>query len=375
MNQPISPPAQRITALDALRGFALGGIFIVNIMVMSKPGGFSDGPAHSLVTALCYDKFYVLFSFLFGYSLTMQFRSAERANANPRARTVRRCLMLMAIGLLHITFLFTGDVLFGYGVAGLALLALSRLRPKTALIVAAVPFTVSLITITAMNMLHADPSMSAAERATALAAMRSGWLDAASYRWDVFAGNAHVFLMFGLFNALPMFLIGMVAGKARLLEQPERYLPLLPRVQWIGFTIAAPICALAAVTDWPLAGPAHLVAPLLSAAYAATILRLLQRYSVVQRIFAPAGKIAATNYIGQSLIAAVIFTGYGFALAGKLAEWAVLGLAVTIYAGQLAVSAWYVRGHRYGPIEWVLRAATYGTLRPAHTETHSAATS
>ncbi|MFI7000046.1 DUF418 domain-containing protein [Nocardia sp. NPDC050175] len=367
MNQPISPPTQRITALDALRGFALGGIFVVNIMVMSKPGGFTDGPAHSLVNAFFYDKFYVLFSFLFGYSLTMQFRSAERAKASPTARTVRRCLMLMAIGLLHIAFLFTGDVLFGYGVAGLALLAMSRLRPKVALIVAAVPFAVSLISITALNMLHVDLNMGASERASALAAMRSGWLDAASYRWDGFAGNAHFFLMFGLLNALPMFVVGMVAGKARLLEQPERYLPLLPRVQWIGFTIATPICVLAAVTDWPLAGPAHLVAPLLSAAYAATLLRLLHQYSAVQEVFAPAGKIAATNYIGQSLIAAILFTGYGFALAGELSDWTVLGLAVTIYAAQLAASAWYVRRHRYGPIEWVLRAATYGTLRPTET--------
>ncbi|MFI5783721.1 DUF418 domain-containing protein [Nocardia sp. NPDC051570] len=368
MNQPISPSVPRIAALDVLRGFALGGIFIVNVMVMSTPGGFSDGSAHSVVNAFFYDKFYVLFSFLFGYSLTMQFRSAERAQADPVPRTARRCLMLMAIGLLHIVFLFLGDVLFDYGVAGLVLLALSRLRPKTALIVASVPFTVVVIVNTALNVLHVNMNMGAPEQAKALAAMRSGWLDAASYRWDGFAGHVPFFLMFGLLNALPLFIVGMVAGKARLLEQPERYLPLLPRIQWIGFTIGIPICVLGAFTDWPLAGPAHLVAPLLSAAYAATILRLLHRHSAVQAIFAPAGKIAATNYIGQSLIAAIIFTGYGFALAGRLSDWTVLSIAVTIYAAQLAISAWYVRRHRYGPLEWVLRAATYGTLRPARTE-------
>ncbi|MFD6157076.1 DUF418 domain-containing protein [Nocardia sp. NPDC060256] len=48
------------------------------------------------------------------------------------------------------------------------------------------------------------------------------------------------------------------------------------------------------------------------------------------------------------MAAAILFTGYGFALAGELSEWTVLGLAVTIYAAQLAVSAWYVRRHRYG---------------------------
>ncbi|MFI9510915.1 DUF418 domain-containing protein [Nocardia sp. NPDC052566] len=374
MDPRTAPPIPRIEALDALRGFALGGIFFVNIVFMSGPGGFTEGAAPFLDQAFLQGKFYILFSFLFGYSLTMQFRSAERAGANGTLRTVRRCLMLAVIGLLHMMFLFHGDVLFGYAVIGLELLALSRLRPKTALIVAGSLFAVFVVVITAFLMLGTG----AAQRdpAQALAAMRAGWLDAASYRWDGFLSGLPLFVPFGMLGILPLLLVGLAAGKVRLLEQPDRYLHLLPRVQWIGFGIGIPVCVLA--TAWPaLTGPAYLAAPLLSAAYAATLLRLLHRYPAVGAVFAPAGKIAATNYIGQSLLTAILFTGYGFALAGRLGDWTVLGIAAAIYAGQLAFSAWYVRRHRYGPIEWALRAATYATVRPGRlrrAETPSAAT-
>ncbi|MCZ4557848.1 DUF418 domain-containing protein [Rhodococcus maanshanensis] len=362
-----APAVSRIEALDVLRGFALGGILMVNITVMSTPGGFADGPAQSLIAAIFHNKFYVIFSFLFGYSLTMQIRSAKRAGASPRARTVRRCLALMAVGLVHYVFFFSGDILFCYGVMGLILLALSSLRPRTALIAAAVPFSISVIGMTVLGMIKsaaATGSAQDAETARELAAMQSGWLDAAHYRWENFTDNIAAFLLISLLSVLPLFLVGLAAGKVRLLERPERYRPLLRPVQWIGFGVAAPISVLSAVTEMPiLTGPNALASPVLAAAYGATVLRVMDRHPSVARVLAPAGKLAATNYIGQSVVTAIIFTGYGFALVGRLSDWAVLGIAASVYAIQLVVSAWWVRRHRYGPVEWVLRMATYGRSR------------
>jgi uncharacterized protein len=352
----------RIAALDVLRGFAVGGILMVNITVMSNPSGFAAGPAHTLLVAFFFDKFYVLFSVLFGYSLTMQARSAERDGANARTRTVRRCLALMVIGLLHIVFFFSDDVLFGYGLLGLILLTLSRLRLKPVVITAAATYAIFVVAMSAMSVLApSEASGNVADFDLAVARMRTGWLDAASYRWDTFSGRIGPFLLFGLLNVLPMFLLGFAAGKTRLLERPERYLPILPKIQWLGFGIAAPLSVLTAVVDSPiLAGPSALLNPVLAAAYAATMLRLVHRYSWVTRTFAPAGKVAATNYISQSVITSIIFTGYGFALVGCLPDWLVLAIAAGIYIAQLAISNHWMRRHRYGPIEWVLRRATYG---------------
>ncbi|WP_084529177.1 DUF418 domain-containing protein [Nocardia crassostreae] len=131
-------------------------------------------------------------------------------------------------------------------------------------------------------------------------------------------------------------------------------------MQWLGFALGAPISLLSALTHWPLlAGPSTLTAPLLSAAYAATFLRIIHGDPRIAAVFAPAGKIAATTYITQSVIASIIFTGYGFALAGRLSDWTVLSMAAVLYAAQLAAARTWLRTHRQGPIEYLLRQATY----------------
>ncbi|WP_084529179.1 DUF418 domain-containing protein [Nocardia crassostreae] len=215
----------RLVELDALRGFALGGILVVNITVMSDPGGFPDGAA-TLVDAVFHNKFYVLFSFLFGYSLTMQFRSAARDGVSARARTVRRCLALMAIGTVHAVFFFTGDVLFGYGVIGLVLLLLSRLRPRAALWVAGVTFAFGVAAVTILSLLDSNTgSPEPARRDELLDIMRAGWGPALTWRWDLFVEKLPLYLLFGIVNILPLFLVGLAAGKARALEDPARYLP------------------------------------------------------------------------------------------------------------------------------------------------------
>lgn len=360
-SRPLVAAVPRIAALDVLRGFALGGILVVNITVMANPDGLASGPVRTVLTVFCSDKFYVLFSFLFGYSLTLQFRSAERDGADGRLRTMRRCAALMAIGLLHVAFLFSDDVLFGYGLLGLILLAMNRIQPKTALRCAAGLYGTFVVAVTVLGM---NAPTTVVNDDGAMAALRAGWLTAASYRWETFFERFDLFLVFGLLNVLPLFLLGFAAGKTRLLEMPDRYLSLLQKVQWIGFGIAAPFSLLTAALDNPsLAGVTALLNLPLAAAYAATILRLAQHRPRLAQTLGTAGKFAATNYIGQSVIASVIFTGNGFALVGRLPDWLVLLIAVAIYAMQLGASQLWARRHRYGPIEWVLRRATYGPRR------------
>jgi len=118
---------QRDTAPDVLRGFALLGILVVNIQFMglsSDQGasgewtqGFANGSATFLIAALFAGKFYLLFSFLFGYSSNYVIQN-DRSN---RARWIKRCFVLIALGALHFTFLWHGDIIFLYGLFGLLL--------------------------------------------------------------------------------------------------------------------------------------------------------------------------------------------------------------------------------------------------------------
>lgn len=360
------PSVPRIAALDALRGFALGGIFAVNIAIMADPAGFAEGPVRAFEEMFLHNRFYVLFSFLFGYSLTLQFRSAERDGASATARTVRRLLALVAIGTLHTVLFFTGDVLFGYGVIGFALLALRGLRPRSALRLAGVLYAACLVLFVALSVARIvqsppDAAQTAAENAAALDAVRAGWGEAAAYRWADGVDRLAPTVVFGLLNVLPLFLVGLAAGKVRLLEDPARYLPHLPRVQAIGFGLGVPLSVLPVLLHVPhTEALGYVSGPLLAAGYAATFLRLLHAWPALSGVFAPAGRISATVYLAQSLIAAIAFTGYGFAQAGRWPDGAVLAFAAIVFVLQLAAARWYTRRFRYGPVEWVLRVATYG---------------
>jgi uncharacterized protein len=112
---------------DVLRGFALLGILIVNIQFMALSSaegargewtvGLANGSATFLIAAIFAGKFYLIFSFLFGYSSSFIIRD-NRAN---RRRWIKRSVMLILLGVLHFTFLWHGDILFVYGLFGLLL--------------------------------------------------------------------------------------------------------------------------------------------------------------------------------------------------------------------------------------------------------------
>ncbi|MEN9294279.1 MAG: hypothetical protein RIT31_1044, partial [Actinomycetota bacterium] len=139
----------RDLAPDVLRGFALLGILVVNIQFMglsSAEGArgewtlrFADGSATFIIASIFTGKFYLLFSFLFGYSSNYIIRG-ERAN---RTRWVKRCFILMTLGILHFTFLWHGDIIFVYGIFGLLLIPFFFRADKTLKIWARVVYLVS----------------------------------------------------------------------------------------------------------------------------------------------------------------------------------------------------------------------------------------
>jgi uncharacterized protein len=140
---------KRDIAPDVLRGFALLGILVVNIQFMglnSDQGargewtqGFANGSATFLIAALFAGKFYLLFSFLFGYSSNYVIGN-DRSN---RARWIKRCFVLIAFGALHFTFLWHGDIIFVYGLFGLFLTFFFFRADRTLKIWSRVVFSIS----------------------------------------------------------------------------------------------------------------------------------------------------------------------------------------------------------------------------------------
>ncbi|AQT74879.1 DUF418 domain-containing protein [Streptomyces sp. fd1-xmd] len=378
---------RRLSHVDALRGFALWGILLVNITFMASAyrGTGMDDPAFGspldtavrFLTEVFFEaKFYLLFSFLFGYSFTLQIASADRDGAAFLPRFLRRCAGLFVLGLCHAVLLFPGDILTTYAVLGLVLLAVHRIRPRTA-----VRAAVALFTVTAAGYLLL---------AWALAATGGGGIDTAAVTeqgrqaTEALRGDAasvvgahlrqlpDVVFMLAFFQApaaFAAFLLGLAAGKRRALTDLARHTPFLRRLQWAGFTLG-----IAGGLVWAHAGhgysgtPYQLVAvavdvvtaPLLAAAYAATVLRTLAgpRGRRLAAALAPAGRMTLTNYLTQSLVLAFVFTGFGAALVGRVSPALVTLTALALFAVQLVFSRWWLARHPYGPVEWALRAVT-----------------
>ncbi|MGP3952548.1 DUF418 domain-containing protein [Streptomyces sp. 7N604] len=367
---------------------ALLGILLVNVQVMAGPYGSSGGdPSASpvdraatwMITVLVAMKFYPLFSFLFGYSFTLQMSAAERDRAAFAHRHLRRLTGLFLLGLAHAVLLYVGDILMAYAVLGLVLLAVRNAAPRTA-----VRAALCLIAVLSTAFLGVGLLVLAGEQTPTGDLMTEAAQNVAAYRGDPVAViHANVELLPQTLRAtlimaadlMAAFLIGLAAGKREVLAGADRYRGSMVRIATYGLAVGLPgsvfmaVCLDGSTDDrWSYIGTAVgvLTAPALTSAYACGLLLFLNtaRGRWVGGTLAPAGRMALTNYLTQSLVMAFVFTGYGLALYDRVGTAAVLAGCVVFYAIQLALSAWLMRRFRYGPVEWLLRAITLARIPP-----------
>lgn len=330
-----TPLSHRIAALDALRGFALCGILLVNIPqitrmdTVSRTGGVPQKYAiPAVLDVLVQDRFFPIFAFLFGLSFAIFLESATPRSPHPRALLARRLVALGVLGLAHHQ-LQPGEALLPYAVVGLlVLLPASWLPARVTLPAGLLLLTVSLT-------------------------LASG----------------------GAASIPGLFLLGLAVarlGVPRTLDRRRGQLTVV-------LALAAPSAVAAAwwqVTyppDGPLATRIAAVAGLLGAAtYAAALLLALRTRparAVARTVLEPLGRMALTNYVTATLVVV--------AAAGPLALWdsahwpTALVLAAAILTAQTAVSRWWLARFRYGPLEWCLRRVTWWRPVALH---HPAAT-
>lgn len=375
--------SERLREIDALRSFALGGILMVNIWYFADPftlvGGVSPnaGSAPDLavrfaVAALFEAKFYLLFSFLFGYSFVLQWRTAVAANASPVQRMRRRLAALFVLGLLHGVLLFFGDILLTYALMGLILLATSSIRTTTATITgsALVGVLGSIILTVGLFIAVMPTGIPPASITVDVDALTQSPGSALTSNAGNFLNTVAGVVLFQGPLSLAMFYLGLAASRARLLERRlhTRTLTMTAAVGLpVGLTAGALQAYLTTYADTDrfsvlAVGISTLTAPLLTAGYVSLLL-LFFRTTAGNRLcdlLAPAGRIALTNYLMQSVILALIFTAYGLRLSDQLPAAAVAGVAVVVFAAQLVFSRILLSRVRTGPAEWLLRRITYG---------------
>jgi len=375
---------QRDLAPDVLRGFALLGILVVNIQFMglnSDQGargewtqGFANGSATFLIAALFAGKFYLLFSFLFGYSSNYVIQN----NRSNRARWIKRCFVLIAFGALHFTFLWHGDIIFVYGLFGLLLTFFFFRADRTLKIWSRIVFFLSTFFIVLIGALALmaeyllDEDLGTSTVVSLDEILRSGtFLESIPARLEVWVlGIATgIFLQGGL--AFAAFLLGVRLARANFLSSPMDKAA-NERLIKKGLILGLPIQIIAAailLQNEQSAEPSESVylislfvsfvtAPLLSMFYVGLIRKLVEERPNLVLWMKPAGKMSLTIYISQSVITSLIFSPWGLGLFQDLQTWQVFILAFGIWLLLSYLAAQWLKRFDQGPLEKLVSSLT-----------------
>jgi len=261
--------------------------------------------------------------------------------------------VLFAVGLAHIVFIWNGDILAQYGVSGMLLIPFVRMRTVFVLAGAAFVFVVprfaSLpipLPSEAQMRVHAAQAMQVYSQAS--------WPDVLLFRCSEALHWVMPLWVQSLPFTLGLMLPGMAAWQHDALRHPRQHRRTLLVLLLLSLAAAALDYLLDLGAPWTLA-----------VAYGAAILLWLSpdRLSAITAL----GRMALTNYLVQSVVLTLVFNGYGLGLFGKLTAPTLVALAVALYAAQALWSQAWLRTHKFGPAEWLWRAATYGKFPPMRT--------
>jgi uncharacterized protein len=399
---------ERHQTLDAVRGFAVLGILLMNIVSMGLPGYAyinpsywgAEGPLDYAAWAVNYvltdGKMRALFTMLFGASLVLIAERAAAKRTQPRRVHYRRIFWLFVFGMIHAWGFWYGDILVQYAAAGAIMFPVWRWRLRGLLILAAAMLTVQLC----VNFGHhydLASARAAASAPDATAAAKKAWADRISrevppravaerelklYRDGGVVGafearrpmtiffqtlilplslpEVFAFMALGMALFRTGFLTGRWSRRAYRWAAAAGYLVAAPLMIPVAHAIAA--------ADWdpvliPLTDSAGLaLRPFIALAHMAAVILFAQsgaaRWLTVR--LAAAGRMAFSNYLGTTLVATTLFYGYGLGLFGALSRAELYLVVLAIWALILLWSKPWLERFAYGPFEWLWRRLATG---------------
>ena len=373
--------SQRLISMDAMRGFAIFGIFMVNIQFMAMPfewaadAHYSEGPdvwAWAVTRTLFESNFVAIFSMLFGAGLILQMNSAESKGVSFAPLYLRRLAVLMIMGLLHGTLLFEGDILLLYSAVGLVLFLCRRLRAKKLLIIGCIPLFIAVLGAFFLDGI--DMQSSEKEIQEQLRVHTEGTTaELLGHRSIGFAFWMIYSSLWFNWRVLSMLFLGAALFKLGFFE--ERRAGWHKRAALLGLTLGLGMEALTTWAAWSdlsgvlsgLTASLHELSSLgLALGYMGGIALLVHSnmLSWLTRGVSAVGRASLSNYILQSVVANLLFTFIGLAWFGERTRWELMGIVCVTYTAQLGLSVLWLRSFRMGPLEWAWRAVTYLRLEP-----------
>jgi uncharacterized protein len=391
------PRRERIAAIDILRGFALFGVFLVNMPLFVAPiDAFFQwrenflwlSEANRLTLFLLHvfaqGKFYTLFSFLFGAGFGLQLLRARERDPEGFPRLFRRRLaVLLVIGLLHLFFIWWGDVLHLYALLGFPLLLFRERTDRTLLIwvvaLTLIPFAMSIVG-PALERLNpdartrrvAEEKQKTRERIVQDLRVYSAGTgkEILQHRARQVARHAGMGFFWGV-ELFASFLLGLLAVRHQILQHPEHHRRLLG---WLAFA-ALPLGLALGSADliWQFRNPIgdlpfamHALAmtrefvarPAIAFGLAAIVLLLGARPWLAP--LAAVGRMALTNYLMQSIVFTTLAYSYGMGLYGRIPPPRGVLYCAAFFAAQMLFSLLWLRFFPQGPAESLWRRLTYG---------------
>ncbi|MDG1491336.1 MAG: DUF418 domain-containing protein, partial [Planctomycetota bacterium] len=344
-----TPSSDRIEFLDVLRGVALFGILVVNLPFLGLPlseagdapslwaaggaigetGGGSGAWTAALIRALAENKFMGLFSLLFGMGLALQVDRAEARGVNPISFYPRRLVVLAAFGVLNGVFIFFGDILLPYAVAGAALFLLRRCPPRTMLWIAGVFLAVGITLSVLFEGIYVNGSSGGdGERALDQALADGTFLQGSAARGQVYVLWLFLSSIIAFnWRIMALFLVGAALLRRGWADPSARHLHRRLAIGGLALGLTLEGASLwlhgrdgATVGMRVLDVLMHQLGGLsLSAGYAGLVALWCASPlgAGLRRGLAATGRMALTNYLGQNIIAGLIFYGHG---AGRLGD-------------------------------------------------------
>ena len=416
-NAPVRE-SQRIESLDVLRGFALLGILLLNIigfafissgyvapvLTIQSP---ADMAAWILVDLTAEGAMRGLFSILFGAGVVL-FLGRD---GNGRSWLhMKRTSWLLIFGLINgYLLLWTGDILVTYALCGFILFFARNVSGRRLLITSCLfiallslynsgmYFGLSYLqdlateastlqsqgkTVPAelsaaqsdwhefMNEYRPSEAATAAEIAARGDSYVSAFLWTAEHNTEILLGSLWFIL---LPDAFALMLLGMALFKLGVL-QGEKHLSTYRHMAIFGIGCgllinayelwAAHASNFDTIASFNQIAPTyHLGRTAMTIGWIGVVILALRNLNIGWRL-AAVGRMALTNYLMHSLICLFIFTGAGFGLVNQLPRWQLYGIVLAIWIAQLYLSPWWLARYHYGPMEWLWRGLTYGHFPP-----------
>lgn len=387
---------ERFIILDALRGLALLGICLANYPEFSlytfqsteTIGSMPTAGIDKIVRYLQYffidGKFYTIFSLLFGIGFSIILSNAQRKNANGFRIFYRRMFVLALIGFLHLMFIWSGDILLLYAFLGMLLPLFLKLSDKKLL-----RFSVGLIVFpVVVDTLAVIGGINLSETVVRWQQYYCGlygitddnfgiWLRDADGYGDVFR-----FLIQGAFvrlqefidghralKVMGLFVLGYYIGRNRLYANLEDRKTWLAKVCRFGFLVGIPTSFLyawsgtnghpAGIVFHSLLYAVSIVPMGLAYVAGLCLLYIRHREAGIWKLLAAPGRMALTNYIGQSLIGMLLFYGIGFGLGASVGLVTTEMIAAGVFLFQIVFSIFWFRFYQFGLLEWIWRMLVY----------------